>query len=223
MDRFNILAVIISLALVGLRKLIVDQRNIKQRQEFAMEFLNQMREYVDSRGKNYEAYTWLIHRSNRMQLQMGSAGICAYRPPFQNYQIRNYPIIINMLPELRREFESRLVSDSPLVGHYVNALQEAIVRYIGTLDDLEEQHSKEIRNPAIWLRGGIRTAIALPITILSWFGLISEGTLRAITRNLLFRALAAIVGVIGFVSAIISIVLGWKPFVALLAKHFMWL
>lgn len=150
MDRSIIIVVILSFTLIGLRNLIKERKNTTQRNKLAIEFLEKLRLYIDSHGEDLESYSWLVHRSNRLQFEMGSTGIFgAYRPPFQNYQITNYPIILNILPELRREFESRLISGSPLIPQYANALQESIVRHLGNLDDTLDRRNKEIRNPII--------------------------------------------------------------------------
>ncbi len=205
---------------MGLWSIIKERKNTTTRRDLAIDFLDKLRSYIDGRGEDLKSYSWLIHRSNRFQLEMGSTGILGvYRPPFQNYQIKNFPIILNILPELRKEFEQRLMSSSRLIPLYANLLQESIVRYMGNLDDSLDKRNKEIRNPIIWLREGIREIIAFPIIIFSWLGVISEVTVKSITHTLIFRSIAAITMLIGLVSAIMGIALGWDPFLKLLEKY----
>ncbi|MGO9613602.1 MAG: hypothetical protein ACLPX5_11270 [Dissulfurispiraceae bacterium] len=143
---------------------------------------------------------------------MGPHGIVAnYRPPFQNYMIKNYPLVLNVLPELRKALEDALLPDR-LAGEYANLLQEALIRYVGTLEDISEKQHREMKNPVIWLREGIRSIISFPILLLSWLGVISETKALTISSSFFLRLLSGFFALIGFVSAIVTIALGWRQF-----------
>jgi len=217
MDRLVILGVAVILAVVGLLRIGKGHKRLAERIDFANEFLGKLAEYCESRGKDYSAYTWLIDRSNRMQLQMGSEGIYAwYTPAFQNYQIRNYPIILNELPALRKEFEDEWGTD--LARDHVNTLSETMVRHIGILKDTQKEDEVLLRNPLLWLREGVRAVVALPLSVMAWFGVMSEGSLARLTATPVFRALAALACLLGFVSVVMNILLGWEKFVDLLHR-----
>lgn len=218
MDKLIVVGLVICIALYGLLRIYWDTQTISDRHNFALEFLGQLRTYLDSRGRDMKTYSWLISRSNKMQNQMGSQGIMgSYKPPYQNYMIKNYPIILNMLPELRKSIEDDILSRS-LADQYANALQEALVRYIGTVEDILEEERREMQNPVIWLREGIRGIISIPMLILSWLGVISETTAFNISSSFFFRILAGLVATVGFVSAIVTIALGWKQFREMITK-----
>lgn len=65
----------------------------------------------------------------------------------------------------------------------------------------------------------MREIIAFPIFIFSWLGVISEVTVRLITQTLIFRSIAALITLVGLLSATMSIALGWEQFLKLLAKY----
>jgi len=220
MERLYAAVVIISIVIIGFLKLRSEAHTISKKHAFANEFFSKLKDYIDSDGKNLVAYTWLTSHSNQMQIQMGSDGIyAAYKPPGAHYQIPNYPIILNMLPELRRSLDTQRLSNM-LASEYSSLLQEALIRHIGTIEDIIKDHASELRNPIIWFREGMRVITASPITLLSWLGLIGASTLRKITKNSIFKIIAAIFAIVGFLSAVVSLVIGWDQFVTILKRLF---
>ena len=178
---------------------------------FADEFLGRLKKYVDSAGRNLDDYGWMIHRSNKMQNHLGDLGIIhSYKPPYQNIRYSNYPIILNMLPDLRSSIENGMLTS--VAYQYANALQETLIRHIGCVEDNLEFYEKEIKNPFKWLREGVREIVAVPAYLLSWLGIISESFVHKLISSILFKAFAGFVALIGFVSAIVTIVIGWEEF-----------
>jgi len=150
-----------------------------------------------------------------MQNDMGSQGILSnYRPPYQNFMFKNYPIILNMIPELRAAFDDILLSK--LAGQYSSALQESIVRHIGSIEDFLDRQRGELKNPIIWTREGVRSLAGIPANFLGWIGLISSSTAWRINSSLIFKIFSGALSLIGFVSAIITIALGWDQFLTLI-------
>lgn len=216
MDRLWIGIGILCVCLVGLVRLLRDRKAITQRKKLATEFSENLHQYVESNGRNAEAYGWMIHRSNRMQNELGTAGIFAvYRPPYANYQYKNYPVILNMLPDLQRSLSDSTLSRGDLPQQYASAIQHALVRHLGSLDDLSETISRALKNPFFWLREGVRTLLSTPLALLEWAGIISGSWLSQITSNYLFKALSGISALIGLFSALMGILLGWDQFVTL--------
>jgi hypothetical protein len=212
-DR-TILIFALSLACaLGLIRVIHQRMRISNKLVFAAEFLQKLRAYVDSNGHDNESYGWLTHRSGKMQRQMGHHGIYAsYRPPYANFQYSNYPIILNMLPELRKTFDDDVLNRGDLAHQYAIAIQEAIVRYVGNLDDIEQEYIKNLRNPFIWFREGVRAIVSFPVSILGWLGALSERTVSALISSKSFQFVSALVGIVGFISAVMGIALGWDQF-----------
>lgn len=210
-DRIIIAAILFGLCVIGFVRVARTRKGLFDRVQLAIDYLEHLKSYVTSHGNDSEAYGWLVHRSTRMQRQLGSAGIyAAYRPPYARVQYTNYPIILNMLPDLRHALNDHSLQD--VAFQYASALQDTLVRHLGTLDDVMEQSDASLRNPIIWLREGVRAVMALPIQILSWLGAISESTVAAVSGGRTFMAISAFSAVIGFVSAVMGIILGWQQF-----------
>jgi len=72
--------------------------NQRQKLEFANHYRDRFIVYINSGGRDQEAYMWLTLKSNRMQNEMGSHGIYgAFSPPGGRVTYSNYPIITNMI------------------------------------------------------------------------------------------------------------------------------
>lgn len=213
-DRILILVLVLAICGLGLLRLIREKKRISDCSALAVDFMEHLRDYVHSGGSDLESYRWLIYRSNKMQLQLGFSGIYAsYRPPYANFQYSNYPIILNMLPDLRHALDDSILSGGPVVNQYSMALQDTIVRHLGSLHDQDDFNDKALRNPVVWLREGVRTVVALPLTLLGWLGALGESTVSRLLSGRTFKAVSAFVAVVGFVSAVMGIVLGWEQFV----------
>lgn len=202
-----------------LRRVIATVENL----EYANEFRNRFIEYCNSQGKNSDAYTWLTLNSARMQSEMGALGVYeAFKPPAASYMIRNYQIITNMLPELRRYIDQDRESLGTMFGStidsYMKAIDEALLRYIGVLQEREGTARRNLKNPLIWLRTGVEQILAIPLLIFVWFGLVGSYTVRRLQSNILFKAIAVIATLVGLISGVMTMVLGWDEFGQLTAK-----
>jgi hypothetical protein len=215
--RLSIPLAMVALAAIGFARLVRIALRIGERSQFAVEFLEQFQKYAASRGQDTEAYGWLVHRSTKMQQHMGDSGIYAYyKPPFANYQVTNYAVVLNGIPELRQAYETGYVSD--VGGQTAAALLEAIVRYMGQLDDLRESHLRDMKNPFVWLRDGVRLVIASPVYLLSWMGALGESTASAFIQSRLFKIVSGLVALVGLVAGVMTIVLGWDQFLKLIGR-----
>jgi hypothetical protein len=166
LDRLTIVGLAFAVLVIGLIKIIVRLRGQVERETLVHEFLEKLRDYAGSRGGNGEAYGWLTMRANKMQNQLGGDGIfAAYRPPYARHQFTNYPIILNMLPELRQAYGSYSLSDH-VAPQLVAVLQEALIRHVGTLQDQRTNLTKQLKNPFVWLREGVRFVLELPLSLL---------------------------------------------------------
>ncbi|MEA3475668.1 MAG: hypothetical protein U9R23_04425 [Candidatus Cloacimonadota bacterium] len=216
MNRLIILGIFILIFLIGLVKLLHTKIKLTEQSRFAEEFLNKFREYLSSSGKDTKTYGWLIHRSSKAQSEMGTVAVLKiYRPPYQNFAIKNYQIILDMISDLRYAFEN-MTFNSKMVSLYGDTIQEAIIRYLGILDDKYNDHMKSLKNPIIWFREGIQTIVIFPITLLHWFGLFNKSTLNSLSDNFIFKAFSVLIAFIEFFGSIISIILGWEEFLKLI-------
>ena len=219
-ERLFWLVALAAVCIIGFIGKWLSYRENREKRKFVVEFNEKLRQYISSNGKNHELYGWLIHRSNKMQLQMEASGIIVlYRPPYANYQYKNYPIILNMLPELHRTLRNDVLSRGDLPESYASTLLESTVRHIGIIDDQGEDLFAELKNPFIWFANGVNILLATPVRVLGWIGVIGETGVDLLTSNFLFKASAALVALIGLVSSIIGIVTGWNQFLQWLEKY----
>lgn len=218
MESLEAVGFLLVLILWGLFIRLRDLRALRATNELANTFLEELKKYWNSGGSDMGSYGWLLHRSNKIQNLMGSQGIMhGYKPPYQDVMYRHYPIILNMLPELRSALEDEILSRN--VAHqYANALQEAVLRFIGSVDDQIEETEKELRNPVKWFREGVREVVAFPTYLLGWLGLVKEGTAQKIVASSIFKAFSGLVALAGFLSALVTIVVGWEAFVKVIGN-----
>jgi hypothetical protein len=47
-----------------------------------------------------------------MQAQMGTQGLMTFKAPFANHVIHNYPVVLNILPEVRKCLNDQLFSQN---------------------------------------------------------------------------------------------------------------
>jgi uncharacterized membrane protein len=214
MDKIIAIVASITLLIIGLVRIFRDIKFIQKKMEFAHEFHTKLGEYLKSQGKDFQTYSWLIQRSPKFQKEMGFYGtVASYSPPFSNYAINNYPIILNIIPEVRKEFDDvSPIGDRRLLREYAALLNESILRYVGDLTDDLEIAQKKIKNPVIWLTEGVSWVLLLPFSILNWIGLMSEAIINGIAHNPLFKIVAGIVTLLGFLSTVMTIVIGWNSF-----------
>ncbi len=182
------------------------KKKLKNNIQFSDSFLIKLEDYVTSEGKDITPYDWMISHSRHMQIILGPIGVARhYIPPFANYKIPNYELIINTLPVLRQN----MVFPSQLAYEYYRLIKEPILSYIGELDENQGKIINELRNPIVWFFTGISLLLSLPLRILQWAGLISSLFISNLEKNRLYKIFSSVVGIISFLASIISIIDGW--------------
>ena len=211
MDHLWWIVIFVAIALLGFVSFIRARHRLTARIELAYEFNAKLNSYAESQGRDRDAYAWLVHRSSKVQTQLGEMGLMTFKPPFANFQYRNYPVVLNFLPQLRREFESDF-SPRGHADYYCTTMQECLIRYSGALEDASNVFMRSLRNPADWLREGARVLLAIPFSTLAWTGLLSQEVVAGMTKAKTFGVVSAVAALIGFTSAVIDITLGWEQF-----------
>ncbi len=152
-----------------------------------------------------------------MQQQLGSQGLMAFRPPFANHVIHNYPVVLNVLPDLRKCLTDQVLSRN-LLGEYHALLEEALLRHQGSLLQCHSNAVGSLWNPVVWLTAGIRSVLAAPLWLLSSAGLLPRSVASRVAGSRFYRVVAGLFATVGFVSAIVTLVTGWEQFVSILRK-----
>lgn len=222
MDRIIIVLVLITVALIGLMDIRRDIKALSDDLEFTNQFLVKLKEFITSHG-DPAVYTWLLMRCDRMQVQLGAAGLVSFRPPFMNVEYRNYPLILNLLPELNRAMGEAGAGERIAARHahdYAAMLQEAVIRRGGVLQFQLDNIGRKATNPLVWFTRGVQWLIAMPLLVLVSIGIVSSSAISRVSSSPLFRVISGLVALIGLVSAVIGIITGWEPFVLFIRRAF---
>jgi hypothetical protein len=210
------LVAVVCIAALGRVNLWRFSRSIVGYEAFAQGFRSRFIEYMNSRCCDQQAYEWLITNSPRMQSEIGDCGLVhGYCEPYGQVVYETWPIIINAIPQIRG------VAHRPdLVNTYASKVDDALMRHLGALSENARVCRAEMRNPTIWLREGVRTLIAIPFNLLSWFGILGSATVSGITASHAFKAIAGITGLVGFVGMVAGLIVdvpdAWSKILSLL-------
>ena len=81
-----------------------------------------------------------------------------------------------MLPELRRFIDENERSMGTFfastVDSYAKMIVEALLRYLGVLEERESAAVRSLKNPLLWFRTGVEQLLSAPLIILAWVGLV---------------------------------------------------
>lgn len=180
--------------------------------DFAREYRDKFVEFVNHYFKNNdrwsnkgnidgETYVWLTMNVNKIQNKVGGFGIMTYKPAYQNYMINNYQLIVNTLPLFR---------EGKVENFDANSVDDCLLRYLGHLEGNTQESLKNLKNPIIWFREGIREILSIPILLLSWFGIFSTRTVNRIIDSAFFKIIAGLFALVTFISGVVTIIVGYK-------------
>lgn len=218
MDILLPLIILLSVIIIGLISKFLELGNIRGRYEFTAEyrkkFIDFINELFSKQRFNQQLYYELTSKVKEMQYELGSDGEYAYvQDNLKGYCTNNYQLLINFLPETRDILND--FSNSVMMTRYNQEAQhcdDMFVRHLGTLEAEENAIRKGFFNPFSSFAEGIKTIILLPLLIMNWFGFISSESAYKVRKNKFVKVLNALVAIISFVSAIITIVVGWNDF-----------
>lgn len=211
----------IFLIFIGLHQINKRIKKIRVKRERIHNFLNKLKLYVESGGRDGEAFLQMVHQSALVQRDLGRYGIAMYKPPgFLSY-FNNYQLIVNHLSELQRWIQTDDVFSYLKPGLAIaNSIQEGLIRYLGVIDDYEPNLIKMRRNPLVLLREGVGWLIVLPISVFSFIGLANEDVPDALSQYRIVKFFSRVLTLIGLVGSIVTLVTGWSQFIQIISKWF---
>ncbi len=201
---------------VGLLDLAIARAGHASALLFVFEFRQKLASLLES--GNRETYEWLTLNATRMQAQLGSEGIVSFRPPFANYIVPNYVVVPNALMEIRKCFDDSILSRGSLQSQYAALLDDALLRHQGTVEERVRRNTRSFLNPLKWLARGVSIILGVPIWILQSVGLVSEASGTRFRASRAFQVVSGFSALVGFASAVVGLVTGWEPFIALARK-----
>lgn len=218
-DRLLVLGVLLTLLVAGVGRLLHQHAVLLADGQFASSFLEKLVEYFNGRGADEDGYVWLTQRSVRMQRLLDQIGIVvSFRPPRSRVSYSNYPIILNLLPLLHQEWHATSLSHSndAVINKYMLDMRDAVIRYIGTLEDDDTRFQRAIRNPVAWYREGVQLVLLSPLLLLAGLGIIAVERVWRLSRLPLLRLTGGVLALIGLVSSCVTITLGGPEFVKII-------
>lgn len=221
MDKVIIIGMLIIIIIIGHIIKRVRLKKIRESKNFIIEYNNTLGEYINKLVNNEfdnEKYNYLVGKSKKVQIEMGENAILAfYEDPLKGIRTTNYQFIVNFIPET---LEFRYTLDNVLSKERFNQqiiwASSMFNRHINDCNEQEKKIKQEISNPFSCLAEGIRYILIFPIKLLYWFGIISETTTMKISASIIIKILGFLIGLIGFISSIMGIILGWNEFIKLI-------
>ena len=218
MDKIVAFSIVAVLLAIGFVRLLREVLRIEEKIRNTNDFLSYFEKYVHSHGDDYDVYSWLIQKSHKIQTLMGKYGIFSFfHDPNSNYDHSNYPVILNLIPEIRKKIEdASTLRKARILNDYIALVKESLLRFMGVLNDELEPKKKKLKNPVIWFSEGVSWALLLPFLLVHWAGLFSERLVNGIADNALFKIFAGIVSLLGVISTVMTIIIGWGAFLSAL-------
>lgn len=202
---------------------IVRSDYIKRKQftvSFQNDFISLINDFSVSHSLNPVFYERCIHDVDKIQEELGVAGVIAeFIDPLNGIRGQNYQLFMNIFPELRKMrgmLDNWVVADR--CEQLIGLCDDALRRHGGNLDRAIDKINAQLWNPITCLGNGFRWIIWLPGNILEWAGIISTQKVYAVHQNRIVKFVENIVVIIGLIGSIFTIILGWNDMIDLIAR-----
>lgn len=217
MTRFIPLAILIVIIFLGFALKLIELNQLTAKLDFTNEYRNKFialfNEYINGKLNN-QLYIELTEKVVEMQNELGSDGLLGYMiDPWKGISDRNHQVLINFLPEIRTIEQWR--DNSIMMKRFLSSAQtcdDMFIRHSGQLKNRFDSERKRLCNPFSCLIDGIRWILYLPANILLWCGFISEWANYKLRINWFLKSLTFLVTIIGLVSSVVTIIIGWEEF-----------
>ena len=95
---------------------------------------------------------------------------------------------------------------------------DILKKHYGKLDYEIEITRKKIYNPISCFFRTVQWIMELPLKVLLSFGIITYKSRNEIVSNLIYKLLILVINILGVISAIMTIVLGWENFLTMISE-----
>jgi len=202
---------LVGLMILGFFSIWRKRKALIAKHSFAAEYLNKFNEFSGQLLKqeklNEMSFVWLTKNVDKMQEMLGVIGTVQYRPAFERYIFGDYQILINTLTQIT----NRMAHEDD-----IRSCISILIRFVGILENLENNIKKDFRNPLVWFFEGIRLVITSPLYLLYSFGLMGSSTAERLSESPLARLVSGIIALAGFLASIVQILQGWDDVIRLL-------
>lgn len=220
MNRLVGIFIIVILMLLGFVLKLISIASLNKRLQYTVDYRNDFIDFCNELEKTGsiggEKYYRLLKEVNKIQRELGMDGIISvYRDPLAGFQMNNYPVFLNFFNELRT-----YSTDFSLFGErrylLVSNADESLTKHIGVLNDAIDIAKQRLKNPVYCFANGINGIISLPIKILEWSGILTNDFSSRILKSKVHQIISKLLVLIGLISSIMTIVMGWNQFLDLI-------
>lgn len=226
-NRIIPILVLVGVVIIGFVGYFIKLVKINDKLEFTVDYKDKFVEYCNSileKKFNQELYNFLTENVNKMQIELGKDGIIDYiQDGLKGIAGRNYQILINTLPETREYYTNTFLQGPILYERIVGEIHlcdDCFLRHIGTLRLFRDELIASMKNPIKLFVNGVSFILSLPVKILNMFGIVSNKNETSFVGSTFFRLLSSIISLVGFISNVISIFLGWNEFFNIIKNLF---
>ena len=196
------------------------EKRAKKTAEFRDKFIDLANHYMKHHEVNPELYQDCIREVDVIQAELGYDGIIAeFIDQLKNMKIKNMQVLVNVFPEMismASQMDNYIIQVR--MNQYFQHCIDSMEKHIGRLSRLDETERKQLWNPIACFGKGMRGVLSFPLDALYWLGLLNARSNRAIQENVIFKLMGKVVTVVGFISSIMSITLGWDEFVKIILE-----
>lgn len=205
------IGIIIGISAVGLLRILRTLKILDQREVFTKEYESKYSSFIDNKEFDDKEYQWLMHQVDKMQDELGRAGLINYQPPFQNYIMNDYHLLVNTLPQIREGTAPSLL---------VNGCQDVLIRHLGKLKEYKNEMNSYLNNPLRWFLEGVKYIISLPLQIAYMSGILGHQKYQRAYNGFIVSLLSFILSLVTFIAAIITILIGWDELIVIIKNMF---
>ncbi|WP_156032409.1 hypothetical protein [Parvularcula oceani] len=201
---------------VGFVRYFVELRNEQKSRKYIVDYKNRFVAWVNSRGRDQDAYAKLVQDTEKATLQVGLWGVLDRRIPLQGVRFRNFQILPNLIPAINREFHRPY--GSMTIDQDIRAVDECLLRAIGSKNELIADLKTNMWNPFRLAIHGVRCILVLPLLLLSEIGLFPLSIYFIILDSGIFKIFSSIVILISLFSGVMTIMIGWEEFFSITSR-----
>lgn len=211
-QSYGAVAALIAVMIVGILRIFSRYVAARKHARAARAFRDRFHTFSNSSGEDTEAYERLSFLAERMANTMGRYALVDAKPPFSGHSTKSFENVLQFIPELRMHFNNLRQGGYGLgndgSGWIYHSVDDALIRFLGSRDETAKLAARKLVNPVAWFREGVERILALPLYVLSGFGMMEPTAAATTEQNGGFRALAGLVSIVAVVSIASTLIFG---------------
>jgi hypothetical protein len=205
--------------ILGIVKQLLEKNNCGKTHSDLLSFHNLLVKYIEEHGHNFADYVFLQKQSTHVQDLLGGNGFVTLMLPFHHdMPINHFPIITGGLDQLQQYIKDNALYRQ--TNQIAEQMISMLLRTSGIFERKSQQITKSLKNPIISFAIGLRLIITSPFYIFYWFGLFDRFKLQRIEESFIIKSFSFLITLIGLISSIMSILLGWDQIIAFIRRIF---